>query len=315
MGCERMNRLESRGVNVPQLGFGSAPIANLYGSIPETQAIETIQYAVQTGMNLIDTSPWYGAGLAETRVGLALQGVARDQYMLSTKVGHLLDGSGGFDFSREGVLSSLEASKKRLGVDWFDIVHLHDADDHAQEAIQSAFPVLAELRDQGIIKAIGAGANQTAILEQFANQADFDCFMLAGRYTLLEQTALGFLDVCQSKNIAVLLGGVFNSGILATGATANAKFQYANASPEILARVQVLEQHCQHHEIGLKAAALQFPMAHKAITTLVLGAVSPLELQQNQAAMQEEIPNAFWTDLQQNILLGPSPIPKRRNHE
>jgi D-threo-aldose 1-dehydrogenase len=296
-------------LRLPILGFGSAPIGDLYGPIPEAQAIETIQFALECGVNLLDTSPWYGAGLAESRMGLALRGVPRDRFVLSSKVGHLIDGSGGFDFSRDGVLRSIEGSLKRLGVDRLDIVHLHDPDDHEREALEFAFPVLAELRDQGVIRAVGAGVNRWQTLERFAS-ADFDCFMLAGRYTLLEQDSLGLLDLCAQKNIAVLLGGVFNSGILATGAKPGAKYHYQDAPPEILERVRMLEAIGGLHQVSLKAIALQFPLAHPAVASLVVGATHPHEIEENLSALHEPIPAQLWMDLRlEGSLSKTSPTP------
>jgi len=304
------SRLGRTDLRVPTLGFGSAPIGDLYGSVPVAQAVETVQFALECGVNLIDTSPWYGAGLAETRVGFALRGMPREEYLISSKVGHLIDGSGGFDFSRDGVLRSIEGSLERLGVDSLDIVHLHDPDDHERSALEFAFPALNELRSQGMIGAIGAGVNQWQILERFAHQADFDCFLLAGRYTLLEQDSLCLLDLCAEKNIAVLLGGVFNSGILATGARPGAKYNYEAAPGEILERVRRLEVIASSHHVSLKAVALQFALAHKAVVSLVVGAAQPHETEENLTALRETIPVQLWTDLRlEGLLQSDAPTP------
>jgi D-threo-aldose 1-dehydrogenase len=300
--------LGPNGPVIPALGFGAAPIANLYGTISEQQAIETIEYALEQGIRLIDTSPFYGQGLSETRVGLALRGVPRQHFILSTKVGHRIDGQnidnqGGFDFSHDAVLKSIEASLKRLAVDYLDLVHLHDPDDFEADALNLALPALAQLRDQGVIGAIGAGMNQWPMLARFAEHGGFDCLMLAGRYTLLEQGGLAFLERCQEKRLPILLAGVFNSGILATGATAGVKYQYSNAPSPVLARVAALELACQAFGISLKAAALQFPRAQPSIASLVIGAISPSEIKANLLALSEDIPAAFWLYLKQQGLL------------
>ncbi len=310
-GTLKITTLGRSHLPVPSMGFGAAPVANLYGEVSQSQAVQTIQAALEHGLSLIDTSPWYGRGLSETRVGLALAGVPRDQFVLSSKVGHLIDGSDGFDFSRDGVFRSVEQSLKRLGQSYLDIVHLHDPDDFETDALESAYPALVELRDQGVIKAIGVGMNQWEMLMRFMQRIDFDCFLLAGRYTLLEQKAQGFLDLCLEKNTPVLLGGVFNSGVLATGAKPGAKFQYQDASAQILQQVQKLEAACEQFGVSLKAAAIQFPLAHPAVTSLIIGAVSELEIQQNLQALTECIPTEFWIYLQQQGLLKSTiPIPK-----
>jgi D-threo-aldose 1-dehydrogenase len=282
---------------VPALSFGAAPIADLYTTIPEPQAIETIQLAFEQGLNLIDTSPYYGLGLSEKRIGLALQGIPREQFIISSKVGHDITTPNGYDFSRDGVLKSIEGSLERLKLDYLDIVHLHDPDNHEYEALEIAFPTLVKLRDQGVIRAIGAGMNQWQMLERFLTYADFDCFLLAGRYTLLEQQSLKFLNACADKNVAVLLAGVFNSGILATGAIANAKFQYENASPEIICKVNSIQQICNQFGVELKAAALQFAMQHPAVSTTVIGVQSKQEILENIVASSTPIPYQLWTAL------------------
>jgi D-threo-aldose 1-dehydrogenase len=295
------------------MGFGSAPVAGLYQPIDDEPALETIRFAFAQGIYLFDSAPLYGAGRAEDLVGRGLVGVPRDHYLLSTKVGRLLDparGSLDFDFSRDGVLRSLEGSLKRLRTDHVDILHIHDPDNHQQQALEQAFPTLDALRRQGVVKAIGAGMNQWEALAHFAHFADFDCFLLAGRYTLLEQGANNFLWRCREKGIGILLGGVFNSGILATGATPGARHNYREAHPEILARTQTLEALCERHGVRLPAAALQFARAHPGVSSLVIGAASPQEIAANLAALTLPIPAAFWTELRAEQLIDPSaPIP------
>ena len=303
--------LGKSGIAVSRMGFGSAPVAGLYQQIHEVDAVATIRFAFDQGITLFDTAPLYSAGWSETLVGRALAGISRDQYVISTKVGRVIQqGAAVMDFSREGVLRSFEASLSRLQTDRVDILHIHDPDNHMEQALAEAFPVLDDLRRQGVIRAIGAGMNQWQALARFAMEADFDCFLLAGRYTLLEQGALDFLDLCRRKQIGILLGGVFNSGILATGAVEGAKYNYREAPPEIRERVLALQTFCTTHRVALNAAALQFALAHPAVTTLVVGAVSPAEITANLAALAAPIPAAFWEDLQRAHLVDlAAPLP------
>jgi D-threo-aldose 1-dehydrogenase len=297
---------------VTRIGIGTAPLGNLFASLPDEQAHSTIQAAYAAGVRLIDTAPLYGAGLAERRVGAVLAMLPRDQIVLCTKVGRLVqpDGRVTFNYSRDDVLRSLEASLQRLGLDRVDVLLIHDPDDHERQALDEAFPTLAELRAQGVIGAIGAGMNQWQMLERFARNADFDCFLLAGRYTLLEQTSLDFLELCRQRSIGVFLGGVFNSGILATGPVLGAKFQYADAPPEVMERARRLQELCARHGVPLATAALQFAMAHPAVTSLVLGAVTPAEIQSNIAASTAPVPAALWQELRAASLIHPeAPLP------
>jgi len=315
----RVGRTE---LQVTRLGLGTAPLGDMYTRIPEPQAEATIQAALDNGIAFFDTAPLYGRGLSERRLGAVLPGVPRDRYVLSTKVGRTLRWEGPptgappdpigvvFDYSRDAILRGLEGSLRRLGVDRVDIVLIHDPDDHYREALDSAFPALAELRSQGVIKAIGAGMNQWQMEADFARHADPDCFLLAGRYSLLEQGALKFLSLCQAKGIGVFLGGVFNSGILARGTQPGAKYNYADAPPEIVARARRLEEICARHGVPLKAAALQFAAAHPAVTALILGAESPEEVVENLHMRQLPIPPALWEELKAEGLLEESaPVP------
>jgi len=270
-----------------------------------------VNTALERGVTLLDTAPWYGLGEAERRLGLALRGVPRDRYTLSSKVGRVLeDGGVRFDFSRDGVLRSLEGSLERLGTDRLDIVHLHDPDDFERQALFEALPTLLELKAQGVIGAVGAGMNQAAMLERFAQHGGFDAFMLAGRYTLLEQGGLKLLNLCAEQGIAVLLGGVFNSGILATGVVKGAKYNYQDAPPAVLERVRRFEEVCREFGVLLAAAALHFPLAHPAVASLVVGAASSAELEVNLGFMETQIPLEFWTALRDAGLLSlEAPIP------
>lgn len=298
--------LGKSGVQVSNYGFGSAPIGGLYEEIDQARSINTIQYALEQGITLFDTAPLYGAGRSEELLGEALAGVPRDQFVLSTKVGRVLDMDSRtlqFDYSRDGVMRSLEGSLQRLRLDHVDILHIHDPDEHQEAALDEAFPTLAELRSQGVIKAIGAGMNQWEALERFARNADFDCFLLAGRYTLLEQRSLDFLELCREKGIGILLGGVLNSGILATGPIAGAKYNYREAPAEIMDLARKLQAVCRRHEVALPTAALQFARANPCVTTLVVGAVRPEEIEMNLAALTTPIPQELWHDLQAEGLI------------
>lgn len=300
------------GLPVTRMGFGSVFIGR--PDIPVEQAIATVRHALDRGITLLDTAPQYGNGLSERHFRDALVGVDRERYVLATKVGKRIapDGSLYFDYSRDGALRSIEESLERLRTDRLDIVHIHDPDDYEHEALNEIFPALAELRSQGVIRAIGSGMNQWEMLARFARQADFNCFLLAGRYTLLEQKALEvFLPLCQERQIGVFLGGVFNSGILATGARPGAWYQYQAASPEILERVGQIEAICARHGVPLATAALQFPLAHPAVTSLVIGAKSPDEIDANLAAFDQAIPAALWDELRDAGLIAPqAPVPQ-----
>jgi D-threo-aldose 1-dehydrogenase len=306
-------QLGKSGIEAPVMGFGSAPVAGLYQPLDDEAALETIRYALDQGIYLFDTAPLYGAGRAEALVGRALEGVPRARFLISTKVGRLLDekqGSVTFDFSRDGVLRSLEGSLRRLKTDRVDILHIHDPDSHQEKALAEAFPALVELREQGVVRAIGAGMNQWEALANFAHFGDFDCFLLAGRYTLLEQGALGFLDLCRQKGIGILLGGVFNSGILATGAVPGARHNYREPRPDILTRMAAIEELCAQHGVQLNAAALQFARANPAVTSLVIGAAAPAEIAANLAALAAPIPAAFWVALRERGMIAPdAPLP------
>ena len=293
------------------MGLGCAALSGLYAPIPDEQAQATLKYAFGHGINFFDTAPVYGLGSSEQRLGKGLAQVPRSQYILASKIGKIITPAGKIitDYSRDGVLRSLEASLDRLRLDYVDILHIHDADaeDHFQTALDEAFPALAELRAQGIIRAIGAGMNQWQRLSQFLAHADFDCFLLAGRYTLLEHTSLEFLNACRQREVHVFLGGVYNTGILATGAVPGAKYNYKDAPEEIMTRVRQIEQVCSRYNVPLKAAALQFPFGHPAVSILI-GMHSPEEVAENAAALYHPIPAALWDDLRAARLI-PTTVP------
>lgn len=307
-----INELGNRGIMVSRMGFGSAPIGNSK-NVSDAQAIETVHYALEQGITLFDTAPLYGAGRAEELLGRALDGVPRSQFVLSTKIGRVLDESTRtltFDYSRDGVMRSLESSLKRLRLDYVDLLLIHDPDNHADAALEEAYPTLDELRSQGVIRAVGSGMNQWQVLTRFAKEANFDCFLLAGRYTLLEQTSLEFLELCRSKGIGILLGGVFNSGILAMGAVQGATYNYAPAPPAIMEKTAAIAAICAAHGVALNAAAIQFAQAHPAISSLVIGAVHPDEIKANLTARRLALPAALWQALlDAGLIEADAPLP------
>lgn len=283
--------------------------------------------AWQSGVRYFDTAPHYGLGLAERRLGETLPGGA----IVSTKVGRLLeprenrDGAQddeGFavpaacarvrDYSRDGVLRSLEASLERLGADRVDILYVHDPDDYEDEALDGAFPALEELRAQGTIASYGAGMNQSAMLARFAERTDLDVVMLAGRYTLLDQGALDdLLPAAVERDVSVVAAGVFNSGILATERPrADATYDYAAAPPAIHARATRIADVCERHGTTLPAAAVQFPLAHPAVATVCLGARSAAQVERNAALFARRVPDTAWEELKREGLLRPdAPTP------
>lgn len=313
------------GIEVSALGLGTAPLGGLYEAVDEADAVATVRRAVELGVRLFDTAPLYGHGLAERRLGEGLRGLP-EKVVVSTKVGRLLrsdappepgqvfrgvpDVNPVFDFSARGVALSLEESLVRLGRSHVDIVHVHDPDDHADEVLQETFPALARWRSEGVVEAIGAGMNQTALLARFVREADLDCVLLAGRYTLLDQSGLDeLLPLCEDRGTAVIAGGVFNSGLLADP-RAGAPYDYAPAEASMLDRAQCLGELCAAHGVPLKAAALQFPLAHPAVACVLTGTRSAAELEENAALLAHPIPPALWDALRSAGLLDPdAPTP------
>jgi D-threo-aldose 1-dehydrogenase len=305
--------------DVPRIALGTAPIGSMAPSfgfaVSDADARDTIARALASGVNFIDTAPLYGNGLAEARIGEALKeiGASRDAVILGTKVGWIPGTLGGDHFtdgvrsySRDAVLRSVEGSLKRLQTDRLDIVHVHDADlgDFRRQVIEEAFPTLNDLKRQGVIRAVGSGMNEWPMLADFARNADVDCFLLAGRYTLLEQEpAREFFPLMREKKISIFLGGVFNSGVLATGAIPGARYQYALAPEPVLRLTRMIEGVCARHGVPLRAAAAQFAAAHPAVTTLVLGMVKPGEVDENIGLLDVAIPAAFWDEMRARELI------------
>ena len=325
------------GIAVSEIGFGAAPLGDLYGHLDEAAAVGAAVAALSAGVTLLDTSPLYGHGLAEARCGAALRQAGRDGVVLCTKVGRWMDpgrgrgdGSGYagglphravIDYSYDGTLRSVEQSLLRLGTDRIDVLLIHDVDvwthgaDRIEarfaEAMDGAYRALDRLRADGTVKAIGVGVNEAEMCVRFAQAGDFDAMLLTGRYSLLEQPALDeFLPLAQAKGIGVMLGGVFNSGILASGAVPGAKYNYAPAPSHILERVGRIEAVCRAHGVPLATAALRFALGHPAVSSVVLGAVTAGEVNRNLAAMAATVPGALWSDLKgEGLLAADVPVP------
>ncbi|MGL9623888.1 aldo/keto reductase [Bradyrhizobium sp. U531] len=322
-----MKRSRLGSLDVTSIGLGSAPLGGLFAPVSDTDAEATIEKAWSAGIRFFDTAPLYGFGLAERRVGAFLRKQERDSYAISTKVGRLLRapdvGAGEddhykgtsrerpvFDFSYDGVMRSAEESLVRLGLDRVDVLLVHDPDDHYDEAVSGAFRALQRLREDGTVKAIGAGMNQSEMPVRFAEAVPVDCFLLAGRYTLLDQGALDALfPLCLTRNIGILLGGIYNSGILADPHP-GAKFNYQDADAALVKRALELDALCRKHGTDLKAAALQFCMAHPAVTVAVMGARNAGEVADNIAMSEKSVPAAFWQELRARNFVDPrAPLP------
>ena len=326
-------------ISFTEMGMGTAPLGNLYRPISERDAQSTLEAAWKAGIRYFDTAPFYGLGLAENRLNLFLRGRKRSDYVVSTKVGRLLkvcepDKRAGlgkffetpnraevFDYTYDGIMRSLEFSLERLGLDYVDILYVHDVDTytHGSEAARdvhvktlmgSGYKALQKLRDEKVIKAFGAGINEWQVCEILAAQGDFDLFLLAGRYTLLEQEALNsFLPLCEKRGMGIVLGGAYNSGILATGAKNGAKYNYDPAPKHILDRVRKIEAVCKAHKVKLPEAALRFPVKHPSVVSLILGMVTPKEVSLNVKTLSAQIPKALWKDLKaQGLMHAGAPV-------
>ena len=324
-----------------ELGFGAAPLGNLYRPLTEKDARATLDAAWSEGCRYYDTAPLYGLGLSETRLNGFLRAKPRDSYLVSTKIGRLLklcppaeksradaffetpSRREVFDYSYDGVMRSLEFSFERLGLDRIDIVYAHDVDvfTHGSKAASDArihefmeggYKALVELRKAGDIKAFGAGINEWEVAETLARSGDFDVFLLAGRYTLLEQDALtSFLPLCVEKKIGVVIGGPYNSGILATGPKPGARYNYALAPKDILDRVRRIEAVCKMHGVKLAAAALRFTLSHPAIVSVIPGGQKPAEVKRNAEMLGVKVPGALWRELKsEGLLRTDAPTPR-----
>ena len=312
--------IHSTGVEVTRVGLGGAPLGGLFTDVGIEAAAATVLKAHELGVRYFDTAPLYGSGRSELAYAEALRHLDRDSYVISTKVGRVLEPVGTppeseqfvnmpamepvFDFSRDGVLRSLEDSLERLGLDRIDIALIHDPDDHFKQAIGEAYPVIADLRSQGVIGAIGAGMNQWEMLIDLAREGDFDCFLLAGRYTLLDTSSLAeLLPLSNEKGISIILGGPYNSGILASDLSSSATYNYMAAPPDILAQARSIKTVCDRHDVPLKAAALQFGLAHPAVVSTIPGARSTAEVAENLEMAAFPTPADLWSELRDEGLI------------
>ena len=325
-------------LKIKNISYGTAVLGNYYEVLSNDEASQVINKAFDLGINYFDTAPLYGFGLSEHRVGMNLQLKDRDSYILSTKVGRLLSPAdpkeidrgpwkGGlnfnpyYDYSYDGTMRCIEQSMHRLGISKIDILHIHDVDYYTHkekhlvekyfsEAIKGAYKALEELRRNGNISAISIGINEFEMAERFLKEVDVDCVMLAGRYTLLEQNSLKtFLPLCEKNKVDILLAAPFNSGILA-GSEKNLNWNYAKASKELIDKVNSLKRICDNYNIPLAAAAIQFPLAHPVVKTVVTGAVNVKELEENVSYLDVKIPNDFWQELKElNLIAKESPVP------
>jgi len=324
-------------LDVTAFAFGTAPIGNIFRAIPEEESTAMIDAAWDAGVRYFDTAPMYGHGLAELRTGQNLRWKNRDDFVLASKVGRVLKpGRRGsiefapwvdaapftmhFDYSYDGTMRAFEDSLQRLALERMDICFIHDIDVFTQgtdqpqvfeQAMDGCWRALEQLRSEGLVKAIGVGVNEWEVCHEALKRRDFDCFLLAGRYTLLEQTALDeFLPLCERRGAAVVVGGGFNSGILATGARPGAKYNYAPAPADIMEKVSRIEAVCAEYQVPLSAAALQFVVAHPTIVSFIAGTRTVDQLQQNLNWFSAPIPADFWAALKKNGLLREdAPVP------
>jgi D-threo-aldose 1-dehydrogenase len=318
------------GLRVTRLGLGTAPLGGFSHPVAEQEAERVVEAAWRHGLRPFDTAPFYGHGRSEEIVGRVLRRFPRDCYVLATKVGYLLRRGAAphtlqfspddspyrrlhaiFDFGADGVRRSHQESLKRLGLDRVDTLHIQDCDDDVEAALADAFPALAELRAQGMIRAVSAGVNDAKVLVRLAQAAAFDCFLAAGTYTLLDQSALAeLLPLCERKGISIVAAGVFNGGILASPAT-GASYSAFSPPPGAMERAAALDQVCRSHGVPLLAAALQFPLGHPAVSCVVIGARSVAELDEDVAAFRHPVPASLWQKLKDRGLIArESPVPR-----
>ena len=318
-------RVGTTSLAVPRVGVGTAPIGNMFEAHSDEHADSVLASAVAHGLRYFDTAPLYGHGLAEQRVGRAVAKLPRDDVFVSTKVGRLLRADAPrdesqfylgepfykdvppvgpvWDFTYDGIMRSVEESYQRTGLDRFDVLLLHDPDDHFDAASTTAFQALATLRNEGTTRAIGAGMNQAPMLARLVEVCDLDVLLVAGRYTLLDQVAMDeLLPLCEQRTISIVVGGVFNSGILIDPAP-GARYNYVPAAPDVIARAQRIKSVCDRYDVPLPAAALQFPLAHPRVCTVLLGLRSIDELEKDLRWLDVSIPRELWAELKHDGLL------------
>ncbi len=330
-------RVGKTDVSTTVLGLGGAPLGNLFEALDTRQALDTVRAAADCGIGYFDTAPQYGHGRSEHRFAHVLRERPRDTFVLSSKVGRLLRPAGPddlagvrwrdplpfrivHDYTRDGVMRSVEDSIQRLGMTRIDIAYIHDIDrmHHGdaydamlRQALDGAVPALMDLKAAGVIGAVGLGVNEVEPCVTFADAVDLDCYMLAGRYTLLVQGGLDdLLPRARAKGFSIVVAGPFNSGILAPGTGGGGRYQYSDAPPAIVDRVRRIEAACARHGVPLGAAAIQFPLGLDCVASVVTGAVKPAEILQNRSWMVQDIPQALWDDLRENGLIAADcPVP------
>ncbi|MFK0402673.1 aldo/keto reductase [Microbacterium sp. NPDC090225] len=318
-------RIGRGGLSAPPIGYGAAALGNLYSALADDAWPEVVPAAWAGGIRYFDVAPHYGLGLAERRLGESLRALPREEFIVSTKVGRLLvpqDAAGRTDidnlfavpadhrrvrdYSRDGVRRSIDDSLTRLGLDRIDLVLVHDPDDFEREALDGAFPALSELRDQGVIGSFGAGMNQSAMLARFVRETDADVMMVAGRWTLLDQSAgYDLLPLAAERDVSVLAAAVFNSGILATDTPGQESlFDYGPADRAVVERAQAIARIAHRHGHTLPELAVQFPLRHPAVAAVVVGGASAGQLAQNSVLADRPVPEEVWRELQEQGLLG-----------
>ena len=321
-------RATRRGLHLTELGLGAAQFGNLYRETTDEQAASAVTAAWDAGIRYFDTAPHYGLGLSERRLGALLRQYPRGEYVVSSKVGRLLVPSpetahrvddAGFavpatlrrewDFSRDGILRSVESSLERTGLDHLDILYLHDPDNHLEQAMGEGIQTLIELRDQGVVGAVGAGMNQAEALAALIRVADVDLVMLAGRYTLLEQgAATDLLPLAVERGVGVVVAGVYNSGLLGSPRPAvDARYDYEQAPVDVIARANAIADVCERHGVTLPEAALAFALLHPAVVSVVVGARDGAQVTSNVERYSTPVPAAVWSDLHAESLLTDSP--------
>jgi D-threo-aldose 1-dehydrogenase len=342
MNPSETRKLGKSGVELTQLGFGSAPLGELFVRVDEATAAATLQAAWDAGIRYYDTSPYYGRGLSEIRCGRFLDAQSRSEFVLSTKVGRWFFPpskpdefqtgpiwAGGLrfdhvhDYSYDGIMRSYEQSHMRLGMNRIDLLLIHDLDfwfhttdakvsAHLSQLFTSGWRALDQLRSHRLVRGVGAGINELGMMPRFLDMLDLDFFLVAMRYTLMEQDVLEEeFPRCERAGVGVVVGGVFNSGIAATGPIPGAKYNYSDATPEVMERAGRLKAVCEAHGVPLAAAALQFPLAHPIVASVIHGAVSPDQVRQNVESFQRPIPASLWSDLKgEGLISGQAPTPQ-----
>ena len=331
MKATEKSRIGRTDLFVTKLGLGGAPFGGLHEDVQRTKALESILSALDLGIGYLDTAPLYGGGKSESFFGEALKGIERTDYVISTKVGRIIESDFShnsdeslnsfvnipnvqsiYDYSRDGILKSLEDSLKRLNLEYVDMALIHDADNHMYQALNETIPVLEELRSEGVVKAIGCGMNHVDPLIQFARHGDFDVFLLAGRYTLLDQSGFEVLmPLCLEKEISIVLGGPYNSGLLASDLSdpyVRTKYFYEDTPPEVLSKARLIKDVCDRYSVPLKAAALQFGFGHPSVASTIPGARTLEEVTENFKMAEVIIPPELWIELVDQKLM-PKNIP------